>query len=288
MDLFGLVPPVTRARGWRLYGGGRRFVDLWQGGGTAILGHKSSGLVRCLKAAAERGLFMPLPHVETARFIKALLALFPGMAFRVYADWSAYPGWKRLPVWRPFRPAIVSTAVPDASDTGVSVTGARWHWKGGENGTGAPDTGVYGTSVFRPVLPFPLGPAVIVCGKEEEADFPPSSCVPPVILAMATRACYTLLASPERGKMTFRRIKEVFAKDGSSLSWRLEGIYIWREDAAEDTCVEDWEAVFRRFLDGGFLLPPAPSDPLIIPAELSKGEEAALARLLLETSARNV
>jgi hypothetical protein len=279
MDLFGLVPQVTRARGWRLYGGGRRFVDLWQGGGTAILGHKSSGLVRSLKDAAERGLFMPLPHVQGARFIKALEKLFPGMAFRVYADWSEFPDWKCLPVWRPFRPALVSTAVPDASDTGVSVTGARWHWKGVEKGTG-----VYGTSVFRPVLPFPLGPAVIVCGKEEEADFPPSSCVPPVILAMAARACYSLLASPERGVMPFRRIKEVFAEGGSAGGWRLEGIYIWREE----TAAEDWEAVFRRFLDGGFLLPPAPSGPLIIPAELSRGEEAALARLLLETSARSV
>jgi hypothetical protein len=136
--------------------------------------------VRCLKDAAERGLFMPLPHVQGARFIKALEKLFPGMAFRVYADWSEYPEWKSLPVWRPFSPALVSTAVPDASDTGVSVTGARWHWKGGGGGTGAPDTGVYGTrtsdtSVFRPVLPFPLGPAVIVHSKEAEANFPPSA-----------------------------------------------------------------------------------------------------------------
>jgi hypothetical protein len=263
MDLFGLVPQITRARGFRLYGGGRRFVDLWQGGGTAILGHKSAGLVRCLKDAAERGLFMPLPHAQEERFIKALEKLFPGMAFRVYADWSAFPGWKSIPVRRPFSPPLA-----DATPYGTGVFG-----------TAAP-----GTSVFRPVLPFPLGPAVIVCGKEAEADFPPSAYVPPVILAAATRACYTLLASSERGKMPFKRIQEVFAKGGSSGGWRLEGIYIWRKE----TNTEDWEAVFRRFLDGGFLLPPAPSDPLIIPAELSKGEETALARLLLETSAQSV
>jgi hypothetical protein len=266
MDLFGLVPPVTRARGFRLYGGGRRFVDLWQGGGTAILGHKSAGLVRCLKDAAERGLFMPLPHVQEERFIKALEKLFPGMAFRVYADWSAFPGRESIPVRRPFSPPLAD-APP--FDTGVF-------------GTSASDT-----SVFRPVLPFPLGPAVIVHSKEAEANFPPSAYVPPVILATATRACYSLLASPERGVMTFRRIKEVFANGGSAGGWRLEGIYIWRDGTAGDAA-EDWEAVFRRFLDGGFLLPPAPSGPLIIPAELSKGEDAALARLLLETSARSV
>jgi hypothetical protein len=41
-----------------------------------------------------------------------------------------------------------------------------------------------------------------------------------------------------------------------------------------------WETRFRRFLAAGFLLPPVPDSPLILPGEMSKGEEAALAAVL--------
>jgi hypothetical protein len=39
-------------------------------------------------------------------------------------------------------------------------------------------------------------------------------------------------------------------------------------------------ALFRHFLDNGFLLPPVPSQPLILPGVLSQGEEAKLAGVL--------
>jgi hypothetical protein len=101
--------------------------------------------------------------------------------------------------------------------------------------------------------------------------------LPPFLLAAATRAIYDLLAQPERGIMRFRRIKDAFKRPDTLLRWRREGIYIspvW-SDAGKD-----WPVVFRRFLDGGFLLPPSPLDPLILPGELSTGEEDALANLL--------
>jgi hypothetical protein len=43
---------------------------------------------------------------------------------------------------------------------------------------------------------------------------------------------------------------------------------------------EDYAALFRRFLDGGFLLPPGQEEPAILPGELSPGEEAKLAALI--------
>ncbi|MDR2747508.1 MAG: hypothetical protein LBB77_08695, partial [Treponema sp.] len=43
---------------------------------------------------------------------------------------------------------------------------------------------------------------------------------------------------------------------------------------------EGWESLYRRFLDGGFLIPPGPGEPLILPGLLSPGEEAKLAALL--------
>jgi hypothetical protein len=96
-----------------------------------------------------------------------------------------------------------------------------------------------------------------------------------MILAVAERAVYDLLAHPERGIMGFSRITRAFEQDSTQKNWRLDGIYIYPARP-----VEDWAATFRHFLDGGFLLPPDPTDPLIVPGELSNGEEAALAELL--------
>jgi hypothetical protein len=53
----------------------------------------------------------------------------------------------------------------------------------------------------------------------------------------------------------------------------LRGPYLVFSEAADP---ESYERLFRRFLACGFLLPPDPSLPAIIPAELSEGEEKAL------------
>jgi hypothetical protein len=97
----------------------------------------------------------------------------------------------------------------------------------------------------------------------------------PVILALTTRAIYDFLHSPERGTVTFRRVDEALA-DGP---WRREGIYVFPRERVTN---EEWSRVFERFLEAGFLIPPTPRDPLILPGELSPGEEKALAECLLE------
>jgi hypothetical protein len=250
VNLLEMLPPIERLRGFRLYGGGRRFVDLWQCGGAAILGHKPANVVHDLKNAAERGLFAPLPSTAGRRFTKALERLFPGKAFKVYQDWSAVSGYKSLPLWRPFYP----------SESGGAYVVGEW-------------------DAFRPILPFPSAPAVVVCKNENE--YPDGGFLPPFLLAAATRAIYDLLARPERGLVRFRRIKQAFKQPETLLNWRMDGIYIspLRAGAAKD-----WPGVFRRFLDNGFLLPPNPLDPLILPGELSEGEEHLLSNLLAVSS----
>ncbi|MDR0662472.1 MAG: hypothetical protein LBF80_00105 [Spirochaetaceae bacterium] len=246
VSLLEMLPPIERLRGFRLYGAGRRFVDLWQCGGAAILGHKPVNVVRDLKNAAERGLFAPFPNAAARRFTKALDRLFPGKAFKVYQDWSAVPGYKSLPVWRPF-------CFPESGGVYSGETAAA----------------------FRPILPFPSAPAVIVC--EMESEYPDGGFLPPFLLAAATRAIYDLLAEPERGIMRFKRIKDAFKQPLTLSNWRMDGIYIrpvWADAG------EEWAKVFRCFLDSGFLLPPSPLDPLILPGELSQGEENSLANLL--------
>jgi hypothetical protein len=249
VNLLEMLPPIERLRGFRLYGGGRRFVDLWQCGGAAILGHKPANVVHDLKNDAERGLFAPLPSTAGRRFTKALERLFPGKEFKVYQDWSLVPSYKSLPLWRPFY-----------SSRSVGVCAEEPKEK---------------AAAFRPILPFPSAPAVIVCKNENE--YPDGGFLPPFLLAAATRAIYDLLARPERGLVRFKRIQQAFKQPETLLNWRMDGIYIspvWAGAA------KDWTGVFRRFLDRGFLLPPSPLDPLILPGELSPGEENLLANLL--------
>ncbi|MDR1148042.1 MAG: hypothetical protein LBK66_05365 [Spirochaetaceae bacterium] len=245
-DLLQTLPVIERARGFRLYGGGRRFVDLWQCGGAAIMGHKAAGVVRCMKNTAERGLFSPLPSTAGRRFTQALERLFPDKSFKVYADWSVVPNYKKLPVWRPFCPAEFLDNIQKAR-------------------------------AFRPILPFPLAPAVIVCGKTFSDKYPPAGFVSPLLLAAAARAVYDMLACPERGFMRLKLIKKTFEQPETQKNWRLEGIYIY---PARKNAAKNWGAYFRGFADGGFMLPPGPDEPIILPDELSKGEEVALSKLL--------
>ncbi|MDR0409163.1 MAG: hypothetical protein LBH18_02025 [Spirochaetaceae bacterium] len=241
-DLTREFPVIERARGFRLYGGGGRFVDLWQCGGAALMGHKPANVVRNMKNAAERGLFAPFPNPEAGRFTRVLGRLFPGRTFGVFSSQADVPAYKKLPVWRPF-----------CSKSSELVLKGR---------------------AFRPVLPFPLAPAVVVNGKNCVKSFS-GGFISPVILAAAARAVYDMLARPERGTMRFNSIKRAFELPETQKNWRLDGIYIYPARSVSTV----WPAVFRRFMAGGFLLPPCPDNPIILPDELSKGEESALAGL---------
>ncbi|MDR0496849.1 MAG: hypothetical protein LBH42_04475, partial [Treponema sp.] len=73
---------------------------------------------------------------------------------------------------------------------------------------------------------------------------------------------------------------------GKSL-WQRQGIYLTVEplnlNARRQVPAmerEEYEAMFRRFLEGGFLIPPSPLEPLILPGSMSPGEESKLAKLL--------
>ncbi|MDR0376629.1 MAG: hypothetical protein LBH70_02425 [Spirochaetaceae bacterium] len=302
------LPPIRRARGFRLYtAGGRRLTDLWQYGGRAVLGHTPAGVLRELKNAASRGLFAPFPGCYEGRFVKALTRLFPGRTVRLYAgaeslrralDRAGYDAGVSFPdpafplfragpapvLWRPFLedppkrspaagPEVPVHQPPSPPRPGGSLDdGATIHKHDRllEQSGAAP--------ILVPVLPSPWAglPYVLILDTALEAAFPASGqdLVSPVVLTTAARSVWDLIAAlPERSFRKFPRIRKALGHS----PWRRRGVYLTLTGSPGE---EAYAALFRRFLENGFLLPPSPGYPLILPGELSPGEEAALAGCL--------
>jgi hypothetical protein len=224
-----------------LYTENKRFVDLYLDGGRAVLGHNPPGVLREMKNIAERSLFAPYPSYYMRRFEKALSLLFPGKSFVFYDSMAAVP-----------------SAIRDRTPV----------WR--------PFMKRDGEETLA-ILPHPLAPAALVTQPQDDgsavADPLQFQRLSPVIMALTTRAIYNALHSPERGAVAFRRVDEALA-DGP---WTREGIYMRLKETATD---DGWARIFKRFLDAGFLAPPSPCDPLILPGEMSDGEEKALAECL--------
>ncbi|MFP3091465.1 hypothetical protein LQZ21_14200 [Treponema sp. TIM-1] len=266
----GLIPVIRRARDFRLYTDqGRRLVDLWQLGGAALLGHTPAGVLRDFKNTAERGLFAPFPHPLAGRFFKALARLFPEGDFRVYADEISLSRALERAGRDPGAPFLdPAFAAPKAGPADL------WLWRPflntGETAALSPEA-----PIQRPVLPLPWPgtPQVLVLEKSQSHRFPPSDPVSPAILAAMVRAVYDLLAAPERGTPRFPKIARALPRS----RWQPQGIYLTLPESPDAAFYAD---LFRAFLTQGFLLPPTPTQPLILPGLLSPGEEASLAKLL--------
>jgi hypothetical protein len=266
-SLLRLVPTVLRARDFRLYTKkGKRLVDLWQNGGAAILGHTPSGFLREIKNTASRGLYAPFPHFFEARYFKALSRIFTGRNFRLYAappqELFTLFMEGNAALWRPF----LNSASPLAVD---------------ENAPPILIPVVPGIQGWRSGLPLGLCVLAIKPDYEKTISLPPGDFISPVLLAAAARGIYDLgAAATERmkgsaGDHSYPRIAK--ALEQGNKFWQRQGIYLspWKTPSSEE-----WAALFRRFLENGFLLPPLTSQPLILPGILSPGEEAKLAGLL--------
>jgi hypothetical protein len=276
-ELLRSLPRVRRARDFRLYTeDGRRLTDLWQYGGRAALGHTPAGVLRELKNVASRGLFVPFPGCYEGRLVKVLSRVFPGRAVRLYPDEASLRRALALAGYDPAAPlpdpafAAASRPVPSPSGKPSPLLWRPFLEAG-------PDAEA---PLLVPVLPLPLAgaPLVLVLDRTLEAAFPPSGQDPvsPAVLAAAARSVWDLIAAlPERGAFKFSRIRKALGQS----QWRRRGVYLTR---TADAGGESWAALFRRFLEKDFLLPPSPHCPLILPGELSPGEEAALAKCLSE------
>ncbi|MFP3042610.1 hypothetical protein LQZ19_12410 [Treponema primitia] len=271
--LLRLVPPILRARDFRLYTqDGRRLVDLWQYGGAAILGHTPAGFLRTLKNTAQRGLFAPLPNPQEKRFIKALSQLLPSRIFRLYTGEASLrralvQGGYPIPDSVPFPdPALSTVTLPNSGPV---------LWR--------PflDEGTFSKCpILIPVLPLPWpgAPQVLALEPTIAPGFPPSDLISPLSLTVATRSLWDLITViPERKKINFPHIKKTLNQS----KWQGNSIYLHYGEAQEEQNILQR---FKTFLAHDFLLPPTPQDPLILPGILSPGEEIKLAKLLGDIS----
>ncbi|MDR2717732.1 MAG: hypothetical protein LBB89_06690 [Treponema sp.] len=268
-SLLRLMPTVVRARDFRLYTkDGRRLIDLWQNGGAAVLGHTPPSLLRELKNTASRGLYAPFPHFLEGRYLKALSRIFPGRNFRLYAapppELHTLAAEGRAALWRPFLDSAAPLAVPEnAPPVLIPVVPGIQGWRNG--------------------LPYGLCALAIDPTFEKAASLPPGDFLSPILLALAARGIYDLIAAaPQRAQPAYPRIAQALKSNQSNtVQWQRQGWYLTLRQAPSP---ENWAALFRHFLDKGFLLPPVASQPLILPGVLSPGEEAKLAGLLADTT----
>jgi hypothetical protein len=276
-SLLRLVPTVLRARDFRLYAkDGKRLVDLWQNGGAAILGHTPPAFLREIKNTASRGLYAPFPHFLEDRYRKALSRIFTNRNFRLYA----------APPQELF--TLVKNGAPSTEDP-PSMQGTATLWRPFLDSTAPLAVPENAPPILIPVVPgiqgwhygLPLGLCVLAIKPEYEktSSLPPGDFISPVLLAAAARGIYDIIAAaPERMKPQYPRIAKALKNDRQGNKfWQRQGIYLLPRQTPSP---EEWAALFRRFLDNGFLLPPIPSQPLILPGIMSPGEEAKLADLL--------
>jgi hypothetical protein len=256
-NLLRKIPNVLRARGFRLYlSNGKRLVDLWLNGGADVLGHTPPNILRELKNTASRGLYAPFPHFVEGRYLKTLSNIFPGHIFRLYAappqELSVLFNNGDAKLWRPFTNLTDPFAVSENAPVLIPVLPGIQLWRGG----------------------LPFGLCVVASESENQlAKLPESDILSPVLLATATRGIHDLLATPDRAAPHLQRVDKVLKKS----RWQRRGIYLELREKRET-----WDALFEKFLNVGFLLPPVSSFPLILPGELSDGEEAKLATVLSE------
>ncbi|MBN1699423.1 MAG: hypothetical protein JW881_18020 [Spirochaetales bacterium] len=251
-NLFQALPLVKRARAYRLYDTkGNRYLDFYQNGGYALLGHRAYRLVPVMKNVMSRGLVFDMKSVYKNRLIRALRTLVPGYhcAGIAPSQDAACLIISRL-MNRVIKPADIVDPLLSGRNGRIS------YWR--------PFCDLHDRTpdVFIPVLPFSIAgaPVVILWKGKGKTFFPDETPISPMILAGMLRAYYDL----KKYKIPGWLKEDLFP---ASVSWKQKGIYI-----VAGFKRETYTWVFNRFLDEGILLNPVFPGPNIFPAELTPGE----------------
>ena len=255
------VPLIRRARGFRLYDAqGRRFIDLWQAGGRALLGHRSTQIGRGWANVVSRGLLAALPSGEQERLLRRLTSLLPGWRCVLAPDQATAMAWARYGLGE--AELAVTDPARGPSDSPLQL------WR--------PHCEDHDASAARAlilILPYTVGQMPTpVCFRDVLPSLPgdQADChwLSPVVAAVALAGLAAVA----------RRPRPVWAGSGllkPSAPWRLRGIYL-----APQVAADRYPALFQAFLAQGMVLNPELGGVSILPAELSEGEVARLRRAL--------
>jgi len=264
-ERLSLLPPIRRARLWRLYaeaeisGRPRRYLDLWMDGGRALLGAKGTGIGTAAKAAIDTGLLRPVPSIWERRLKQELRRTYPDYAeARVFlSDERALAAVGKTTFYDPARRGS------EPSETALEIIRPF-----GEHLGSGPDA-----PLALPLLPCPsaLSPSIILFRDRKQATQVEGDILPPLRLSAAHRA----LCELAHMRQWYR--EELWAKVDRRLKERFErrGPYLFLRETKTD-----YDTVFKAALQAGVLLPPDPELPSIIPGDFDDGELAALARAL--------
>lgn len=272
------LPLIRRARDFHLYDErGRRYLDLYQNGGRAILSHRPPGLAKRIKGVVDQGLWGPFPSVWTARLERVLGELCPDHpVVRVYAHTP-----RAVEV---AGGTVADPALGAGADGAGSGPAAAW-WRPFLP-PDLPEGAARRPRVLLPVLPFPaaFAPQPLCAAADAREPLPPSDPVSPVLLAGLTQAAHLLAgagrrdrtgnAAPAGGRRGSRGGGAAAAVDPLTLFderelglWRRRGPYL------ELRCApERFDAVFSAFLEAGIIINPAFPGPSILPRRCSRGE----------------
>ena len=261
------LAPIRRARGYRLYDRrGRRYLDLWQAGGRALLGHRPHRALAQVKGVLSRGANAGLPSIYERRLLGCLRRLTPGLEPLLTAGDAAVRSILRhlgLPEERLYDPAI-DAGPPEAHVAGI------WRPLAGP----APLPASWCAVV--PILPSTIGqvPAPICVRPPHDSALALAGLLEPAPQpgALLAAALAGLEQLPQYGGAHWAQA--AWPDPAGYAGWERRGPYVAaRCDAAA------YDGVFDRFLQAGVLLCPFHPGPSILPAEVSDGEAATLLRL---------
>lgn len=264
-DCYPGLPPVRRARGYRLYTDGGRFLDFWQAGGGAFLGHSPSGLGKALKAEIDRGLFATVATHRPKGLEQALGALLAGWTFTPYADLSrALAAVSRISGEAPSSVGDPGCAL-SPHGAGIAL------WRPLIDGT--PSIEGY----LLPILPGMHATTAVLLGVPNPADQAPDYRPPgpgdrlsPIDLTLLTHGALLLArALDATGKPPANEIslRDAGAKDSLAAIWDLRGPYLTPRCAKSD-----YDQMFDIYFKNGFYIAPRYPGPSILPAHCSQGE----------------
>jgi hypothetical protein len=302
------LPPIRRARDFHLYDrNGARYLDLFQNGGGAVLGHRQANVSLEMKKVMARGVYAELHSDYEERVRRAVARVLPeydrvvvyasvfeaAHALSTLSELSAGGDGHTESVAGAGRDAVqLLGRVPDPALPAGS--------EGADDHPDAPDPRVRLWRPFLaeppggdrpeavlPLLPFPMrsGPTVLCCGESVAARLPAPSPVSPVLLAGLARAAdnlATLGSGAARHPETPRQKPGKKRRSKYGQSWQRFRHPLWRQNGPYIYPACDpihYQRVFEHFLGNRVILNPKYPGPSILPRYWSVGEHERFRRL---------